>query len=155
MAYSVSNVDNKIDNIRENIQRGVNDIEDYAQQHAERDPEDEYEQALLDMTNDLEQSVHAALEDIRQLILSRRPAQTDPNYLEKKQQYSEYVQHATTGLNRLKASIRSLFTKLVGVVKRVVQWVRDHREGIYTFISNAFRVIIPLLGAFVPYIPHF
>lgn len=154
MAYSLSNIDRAIGCIRDNTRSGVDNIEDYAQRNAKREPEDEYERALLDKSNKLEHSVHQQVDDIRDSVLSRRPNQTDPNYSLKKQQYMNYVQHATTGMTSLKGGIESLFLKVVDVVKRVVKFVRENFVGFFNFINNAFKVLVPILSLFGVNVPY-
>ncbi|CAF1317685.1 unnamed protein product [Didymodactylos carnosus] len=142
MAYSFSTIDSRLNNIRDNTREGVDDIEDHAKRRAHRDPADVYEQALLDKTNNVEQTVHQQVDDVRQDVLRRRPQQGDPNYQYKAEQYQQFVRHAATGMDSMKGTFRTLFSRVGEVVRKIARWVRDNLPNIIVAIGTIFTKVV-------------
>ncbi|CAF1039622.1 unnamed protein product [Didymodactylos carnosus] len=149
MAYSYNAIDSAVDDIRENAKAAVNDMERYSKQRAHREPVDVYEEVLLHKTQVLEATVQERVQSIREFVKNRRPDPNEWNYQQKADQYTKFVKHATTGLTSLRSTFKTLFSKLVEVVKRIARWIRDNLPNILSAIASIFRdIVLPLLEIF-------
>jgi hypothetical protein len=148
MAYSLATIDSCIDTIRETTENGVGGIENYAKWRAYREPVDEYEQALVNQSDNLEYIVHSQVDDIKQVVFSRRPRVDDPHYQWKQKQFVEFTKHATNGITGLKGTFGTLFSKVKNVIQTIASWIRDNFNGIVQKIGTIFRtVVMPILHA--------
>jgi hypothetical protein len=147
MAYKLNHIDNRLHSIQHNTAQGVDDIQTYAKSRATTKAADRYESELRSRTTNLKNNISGQLDDLHEDITSRRPSPNDINYKQKLEQYGKFLVHANDGIGSMKNVFSRLFSKLFEVVKKIVQWVRDHLPDIVSAIANIFEnVILPLAG---------
>jgi len=60
------------------------------------------------------------------------------------QQYQQFVQSSSTGVNQMTDWIHSIFEKVISIVKNIIQWINDNAQTIVNIIQqirDAFKLI--------------
>lgn len=80
--------------------------------------------------------VRGRLNEMRNQIKARRPMnENDPTYSIQMAQYQELVSGASTGIQRVTKWIDTIFEKIIGLVKKVVEWIVDKARTIISVLE--------------------
>ena len=95
------------------------------------------EEQLDRETDNFMVDVTKRLDQIHDEIKSYRPANNqDPDYEIRLTQYLQLVENSSTGVNKVTKWVRSLFDKILSVIKSIVQWITDNPQTIIDIIQQ-------------------
>jgi len=108
------------------------------------------EQQIDRETNNFMTDVRRRVNQIRDEVKTHRPTDDQAaDYGIRMEQYRQFVQSSSTGVNRVTEWIESLFEKIISIMKKIIQWINDNKEtiiNIITQIRDAFKLISTFLN---------
>jgi phage-related protein len=103
------------------------------------------EQQIDRETNKFIDDVKNHVKKMQDDIKSHRPTDSNaPDYDIHMKQYQQFVQNSTTGVNEVTNWIKSMFDKILSIVKTIIQWIKDNAKTIIEIIKDirdAFKLI--------------
>ncbi|CAF1281165.1 unnamed protein product [Rotaria magnacalcarata] len=109
---------------------------------------DQLEQQIDRETNSFITDVTRRLHQTRDEIKAHRPTDHQaPDYEIRLNQYRQFVESSSTGVNQATQWIHSMFEKIISIVKSIVQWINDNAQTILKIIEqirDAFKLLSSL-----------
>jgi hypothetical protein len=132
-----SYIQNRIGTLENTLEEAVNNRPNIETAHLEQRIDRETDNFIADITQ--------RLHHIRDEIKNRRPTNNqDPDYEIRMQQYQQFVQSSSTGVNQVTDWIHSIFEKVISIVKNIIKWINDNAQTIVNIIEqirDAFKLI--------------
>ncbi|CAF0897563.1 unnamed protein product [Rotaria sordida] len=109
---------------------------------------DQLEQQIDRETDNFIADVTRHLHQMRDEIKTHRPTDHQaPDYEIRLNQYRQFVESSSTGVNQVTEWIHSMFEKIISIVKSIVQWINDNAQTILKIIEqirDAFKLLSTL-----------
>lgn len=137
---SVAEVDALADAIKTNTRTRVEHLETELQNGASTaQTESDVKQLEDQIRNDIRsarEEVNRRFDRIEEFMASKKPSDSDPNYIILLQRYLSFLQSANRVVDTIRTLITNIFTKLWELITTVFGWIRDAVKYVYNKVKS-------------------